>query len=81
MAEYKSARNRAETKPSIQSIDSDQINDDTASGDEAKEPRKMPLSGGAAPESDPLRNPVANRNAEGPRHAGTTPRPSDQPIE
>jgi hypothetical protein len=77
MAEYKSARNGAENKPSIQSIESDQLNDETASGDEAKEPRKMPLSGGAAPEPDPLRNPAANRHPEGPRQAGVTPRPTD----
>jgi hypothetical protein len=80
MAEHKE-RNGAETKPSIQSPDKDQLTDETARGDDAKEPRKMPMSGGAKPEPNPLRNPIANRNTEGPRHAGTTPRPTDKPIE
>lgn len=82
MAEFKSPRNGDETqKPSVQSPDSDRLVDETAPGDEANEPRKMPMSGGAKPEPDPLRNPLANRNTEGPRHAGTTPRPTDKPIE
>jgi hypothetical protein len=76
MAEYK-GRSGAENKPSIQSPDSDQLSDEAARGDEANEPRKMPLGGGAAPEPDPLRNPAANRNPEAPRQAGVTPRPTD----
>ncbi|HEV2898520.1 MAG TPA: hypothetical protein VGX71_11935 [Pseudaminobacter sp.] len=81
MAEYKGRNHVQIQKPSIQSPDSDQLHDEASVGEEAKEPRMKPMSGGAAPEPDPLRNPVANRNTEGPRQAGVTPRPTDKPIE
>lgn len=48
----------------------------------AKKPASAnPMSGGAAVEPDPLRDPIANRNTEGPRQAGVTPRPTDKPTE
>jgi hypothetical protein len=31
-------------------------------------------------DADTSKSPVANRNAEGPRQAGPTPRPTDKPI-
>lgn len=51
-----------------------------------KTPREEPApvapktSGAPEPEPDTSRSPVANRNQEGPRQAGTTPRPTDKPI-
>jgi hypothetical protein len=66
----------ATSKPAVKSPDSNQLIDETIRGEEAREPRVKPMSGGAAAEPDPLRNPSANRNTEGPRHAGATPRPT-----
>lgn len=37
-------------------------------------------SGGPKPQPDTSKSPVANRNTEGPRQAGTSPRPTDKPI-
>lgn len=37
-------------------------------------------SGVAEPGSDTSKSPVANRDIEGPRKAGTTPRPTDRPV-
>lgn len=37
-------------------------------------------AGAAAPDADTSKSPLANRNLEGGRKAGTTPRPTDKPI-
>jgi hypothetical protein len=74
---------KPETKsnPAVQSPDSRQISDEKNRGEEAREPGVKPMSAGAAAEPDPLRSPSANRNTEGPRHTGVTPRPTDKPVE
>lgn len=42
---------------------------------------KAPKTSGAPKRGkEPLPNPIADRNTEGPREAGTTPRPTDKPI-
>jgi hypothetical protein len=71
----------ATSKPAVRSPDSDHLSDEANRAKKAREPRVKPVSGGAAAEPDPLRNPIANRNTEGPRHAGVTPRPTDKPVE
>lgn len=81
MADPKEPNTTAIGKPAVQSPDRDQLIDETVRGEEAGEPRVKPLSGGAPAEPDPLRNPSANRNTEGPRHVGATPRPTDKPVE
>lgn len=40
----------------------------------------VPKTSGASAKPDTSRSSVANRNTEGPRQAGTTPRPMDKPI-
>lgn len=45
-----------------------------------KTPAAPKTSGAAVETDDTSRSPVANRNEEGPRHAGATPRPTDKPI-
>ena len=49
--------------------------------DEADQAASAPKTSGA-PErvKEPLANKLADRNSEGPREAGTTPRPTDKPI-
>jgi hypothetical protein len=47
----------------------------------AREPPPHPKTSGApAEKEDTSRGTAANRNREGPRQAGTTPRPTDKPI-
>jgi hypothetical protein len=81
MAHPKEPTHKTSDKPAVLKPDSNQLSDETSRGEEAREPRIKPMSGGAAPEPDPLSNPVANRNTNGPRQAGVTPRPTDKPIE
>lgn len=80
MADPKDPTTKASGKPTVQSPNRDELSDETNRGEEAREPCVKPMSGGAAPKPDPLRNPVANRNTEGPRQAGVTPRPTDRPV-
>ncbi|WP_152529529.1 hypothetical protein [Aliihoeflea sp. 2WW] len=49
--------------------------------DEHSQAAQAPKTSGA-PErgKEPLTNKLADRNTEGPREAGTTPRPTDKPI-
>jgi hypothetical protein len=81
MADPKEPSTTGIGKPAVQSPDRHQLSDETNPGEEAREPRANPMSGGAAVEPDPLRDPIANRNTEGPRQAGVTPRPTDKPTE
>lgn len=52
---------------------------DSAGNDERQAPA-APKTSGAAPEEDTSKSNVANRDTEGPRKAGFTPRPTDKPI-
>jgi hypothetical protein len=45
-----------------------------------KAPANPKASGSPLRGKEPLVNPVADRNTEGPRHAGMTPRPTEKPI-
>jgi hypothetical protein len=51
---------------------------------EVKDVRGAPTapktSGASTPAPDTSKSPVANRDLDGPRKAGTTPRPTDKPI-
>lgn len=47
---------------------------------EERAPLAPKTSGAAREAPDTSRSPVTNRNAEGLRHAGATPRPTDKPI-
>jgi hypothetical protein len=50
-------------------------------GDESDQTSKAPKTSGAPLRGkEPLVNSVADRNTEGPRHAGVTPRPTDKAI-
>jgi hypothetical protein len=49
--------------------------------DERSEAPHAPKTSGAPKRGkEPLVNPTADRNKEGPRMSGTTPRPTDKPI-
>ncbi|GHC79492.1 hypothetical protein [Limoniibacter endophyticus] len=48
---------------------------------ERAEDSPAPKTSGAAPQGkEPLPNPIADRNPQGPREAGITPRPTDKPV-
>jgi hypothetical protein len=54
---------------------------DRGTGKGRQPPPNPKTSGAAAPGPDTSRSPVANRNREGPRQAGATPRPKSNPID
>jgi hypothetical protein len=56
------------------------IRDSGATGVPEREQRDPTNSEGQERGKEPLVNKIADRNAEGPREAGTTPRPTDKPI-
>jgi hypothetical protein len=53
---------------------------DAGRDERSEAPENPKTSGAPAPDGQPLRNPLANRNP-GPRQGGVTPRPTDEPIE
>ncbi|RWP62498.1 hypothetical protein [Mesorhizobium sp.] len=52
--------------------------DDTDTGARPPTPK---TAGTSKPSTAPLDNPVANRNAGRPRQKGTTPRPTEKPLD
>jgi len=74
----------------VKRLETENLIDETdAPGTPAQRRRKLPgeepapavpkTSGAPADEPDTSRSPVANRNSEGPRQAGVSPRPTDKP--
>ncbi|TPL12373.1 hypothetical protein FJ938_00410 [Mesorhizobium sp. B2-4-14] len=54
---------------------------DAQDTDAGAAPTVPKTAGAAQPDASPLDNRVANRNAGRRRQAGTTPRPTDEPLE
>ena len=69
-------------KPAVQSPGAEGVrSDDKQVSAETEEPDEKAMSGAAArTPREPFVNPLADRNTEGPRQAGMTPRPTDKPI-
>jgi hypothetical protein len=70
-------------KPQVEEQPTEGMRDETldpVGGDSQNAPRAPKTGGGARKGKEPLVNPVADRNVEGPRQAGMTPRPTDKPI-
>ncbi|MER8827708.1 hypothetical protein NKH73_06600 [Mesorhizobium sp. M0938] len=54
---------------------------DADNTDAGAKPPTPKTAGTSKPSTAPLDNPVANRNAGRPRQSGTTPRPSEKPLD
>jgi len=54
---------------------------DRGTGKDRQPPPNPKMSGAPAPGPDTSRSPVVNRDREGPRQAGATPRPKENPVE
>ena len=72
----------ATNTPPVRSPDSGGARTDKRdiAGNDHREAPVAPKTSGASGEEDTSKSPVANRDAEGPRKAGVTPRPTDKPI-
>jgi hypothetical protein len=71
------------SQPDIRSADPNGMRHEKrqATSDGRSEGPVAPRTGGVPkPEPDTSRSRVANRDVEGPRKAGTTPRPTDKPL-
>jgi hypothetical protein len=69
--------------PDVRSADPAGMPDDKrrpVADDGATAPASPKMSGAAKPARDRSKSPVANRDTEGPRKAGATPRPTDEPL-
>ena len=53
---------------------------DITGNDERQAPKVPKTSGAPEKGKEPLANPISDRNTEGPREGGVTPRPTDKPI-
>lgn len=70
-------------KPRVEEPSTGGMRDETFNpvGDDSQNAPSAPKTSGRARKGkEPLVNPVADRNVEGPRQAGMTPRPTDKPI-
>ncbi len=72
------------SKPAVRSPNADGLphaSRDANDTDAGAKPLTAKTAGKSRPSTAPLDNPDANRNAGQPRQAGTTPRPTDKPLD
>ncbi|AZO63674.1 MAG: hypothetical protein E5Y88_01870 [Mesorhizobium sp.] len=72
------------SKPAIRQVNADGLRHPRRDANETDAGAKPPTpktAGTSKPSTAPLDNPVVNRNAGGPRQSGTTPRPTDKPLD
>jgi hypothetical protein len=78
------AKENSTSKPTIRQASADGLphpKRDADNMDAGAKPPTPKTAGTSKPPTAPLDNPVANRNAGRPRQPGTTPRPSEKPLD
>jgi hypothetical protein len=78
------ANKNATSKPTIRQVKAGGLRHprrDANTMDAGAIPPTPTTAGTSKPSTAPLDNPVANRNAGRPRQSGTTPRPTEKPLD